>query len=185
MSDQQITCVSCGQRFTWSAGEQAFYRERGLSAPRRCPGCREARRRGPAAAQGPPRSAPRPPRPLARRPGPRRTFGAAALVAAVALGAALLLALPSSPLPAWLVAVNLVALLAYGYDKAAAGGGQTRVPEVVLLGLALAGGSAGALAAMLLLRHKTSKPAFLVPFGLIVLLQVALILAWPLLRESL
>jgi uncharacterized membrane protein YsdA (DUF1294 family) len=47
-----------------------------------------------------------------------------------------------------------------------------------LLGLALIGGSLGAAAGMLLFRHKTSKPAFLIPFGLIVLLQVGLIVVW-------
>jgi uncharacterized membrane protein YsdA (DUF1294 family) len=36
-----------------------------------------------------------------------------------------------------------------------------------------------------LLRHKTSKPAFLVPFALIVLLQLGLLAVWPLLQQGL
>src|SRR5271154_773615 len=49
MSDQQITCAECGNIFVFSAAEQQFYSERGLAAPpKRCKGCRQARR----AAQG-------------------------------------------------------------------------------------------------------------------------------------
>lgn len=44
MSDQRIQCVECGRTFVWSAGEQRFYRERGLDPPRRCPDCRAERR---------------------------------------------------------------------------------------------------------------------------------------------
>ena len=43
--DRMLTCADCGEDFTWSAGEQAFFRERGLtSEPRRCKPCRAARR---------------------------------------------------------------------------------------------------------------------------------------------
>lgn len=177
MPDQQIACTACGRRFTWSAGEQAFYRERGLQAPRRCPDCRAGRRQQTATPAARPAAAPRLP---ARRASPHRRFGLSALAVAAALSLALLLIIPAGPLLAWLIAVNLIALLAYGYDKAIAGGEALRVPETVLLGLALAGGSPGAFAAMLIFRHKISKPAFLVPFGLIVALQVGLIIAWPL-----
>jgi CxxC-x17-CxxC domain-containing protein len=45
MSDQQITCAECGNVFLFSAAEQQFYTERGLaSPPKRCKGCRQARR---------------------------------------------------------------------------------------------------------------------------------------------
>ncbi len=176
MSDQQISCADCGRRFVWSAGEQQFFRERGLQAPRRCRDCRATKRpqATATAARGGPAA---PPRPIARRPAPRRSFGAASLAAA-ALSVVLFFIVPSTPLLAWLIAINLIALLTYGYDKSIAGGSATRVPESVLLGLALAGGSPGAFVAMLLFRHKTSKPPFLIPFALIVLLQGALIVAW-------
>jgi uncharacterized membrane protein YsdA (DUF1294 family) len=108
-----------------------------------------------------------------------------ALVAAVAVRAGLLLLMPASPLQVWLIAVNLVTILAYSYDKTVAGSTQTRVPEAVLLGLALAGGSPGAFVVMLLLRHKTSKRTFLVPFALIVVLQLGLLAVWPLLQQGL
>jgi CxxC-x17-CxxC domain-containing protein len=44
MSDQTLTCRDCGQAFTFTAGEQAFYQERGFSEPQRCPTCRAARK---------------------------------------------------------------------------------------------------------------------------------------------
>jgi CxxC-x17-CxxC domain-containing protein len=42
--DQTITCRDCGQEFTFTAGEQAFYQERGYSTPQRCPSCRAERK---------------------------------------------------------------------------------------------------------------------------------------------
>ena len=44
MSDKTITCRDCGEAFTFTAGEQAFYQERGYSEPQRCPGCRAERK---------------------------------------------------------------------------------------------------------------------------------------------
>jgi CxxC-x17-CxxC domain-containing protein len=44
MSDRTLTCRDCGQPFTFTAGEQAFYTERGYSEPQRCPSCRAARK---------------------------------------------------------------------------------------------------------------------------------------------
>jgi len=44
MSDKTLTCRDCGQAFTFTAGEQAFYQERGFSEPQRCPACRSARK---------------------------------------------------------------------------------------------------------------------------------------------
>ncbi|MDD3807880.1 MAG: zinc-ribbon domain-containing protein [Candidatus Marinimicrobia bacterium] len=43
--DETLVCADCGQEFTFSAGEQEFYREKGLSnAPKRCPDCRRAKK---------------------------------------------------------------------------------------------------------------------------------------------
>lgn len=44
MSDRTLTCRDCGQAFTFTAGEQAFYQERGFTEPQRCPGCRASRK---------------------------------------------------------------------------------------------------------------------------------------------
>lgn len=41
--DKQITCRDCGQPFTFTAGEQAFYQEKGFTnQPSRCSDCRRA-----------------------------------------------------------------------------------------------------------------------------------------------
>jgi CxxC-x17-CxxC domain-containing protein len=43
--DKTITCADCGQPFTFTASEQAFYAEKGFSdAPKRCKSCRQARK---------------------------------------------------------------------------------------------------------------------------------------------
>jgi CxxC-x17-CxxC domain-containing protein len=44
-ADRILICRDCSASFTFSAGEQSFYAERGLlNQPQRCPGCRSARR---------------------------------------------------------------------------------------------------------------------------------------------
>jgi len=44
-TDQLITCVDCGQQFTFTAGEQEFYAQKGFqNKPSRCPDCRAARK---------------------------------------------------------------------------------------------------------------------------------------------
>jgi uncharacterized membrane protein YsdA (DUF1294 family) len=78
---------------------------------------------------------------------------------------------------AWLVSVNLIAIGYYAYDKRQAKDSGRRIPEVVLHGLALAGGSPGAWVAMRLFRHKTIKGSFQLVFWLIVVVQLLLI-AW-------
>lgn len=44
--DRTLTCKDCGKEFTFTAGEQAFYHEKGFeNDPVRCRDCREKRRR--------------------------------------------------------------------------------------------------------------------------------------------
>jgi CxxC-x17-CxxC domain-containing protein len=45
-SDLLLTCSDCGQEFTFTAGEQQFFQERGYSSPRRCKPCRQAKQSG-------------------------------------------------------------------------------------------------------------------------------------------
>ena len=42
--DMQITCSDCGQEFTFTAADQAFFQERGFSTPKRCRPCRQAKK---------------------------------------------------------------------------------------------------------------------------------------------
>lgn len=44
LSDKNLTCIDCGELFVWSAGEQAFFRDKQLSnPPKRCKGCKQAK----------------------------------------------------------------------------------------------------------------------------------------------
>ena len=45
MGDKTIQCKDCGDDFTWTEGQQDFYREKGLDPPRRCPFCRQELKR--------------------------------------------------------------------------------------------------------------------------------------------
>ena len=74
---------------------------------------------------------------------------------------------------AWLIGVNATTFGYYAFDKSRAKEGGRRVPEVVLHGLALVGGSVGAFLAMRAFRHKTIKGRFRLVFFAIVLVQIA------------
>lgn len=82
----------------------------------------------------------------------------------------------------WLLAINIITVVVYRYDKLVAGSGRSRVPESRLLLLALGGGSPGGYIAMYLMRprHKTRKLSFLLPFWGIVALQIAGLVYWQL-----
>ena len=60
----------------------------------------------------------------------------------------------------YLLGMNLLSFLLYGWDKHLAMRKKRRIPERSLLFLALIGGGPGALLAMLLFRHKTQKQMF-------------------------
>jgi uncharacterized membrane protein YsdA (DUF1294 family) len=81
---------------------------------------------------------------------------------------------------AWVALASVATFGLAVWDKGQARRGRARIPERVLLGGALVGGSPGLVLAMLLARHKTRKLAFLAPLVLIVALQCAV--AWWLLR---
>ena len=43
-TDQKRACVDCDELFTWTAGEQAYYRQKDLSDPKRCWACRRVKK---------------------------------------------------------------------------------------------------------------------------------------------
>ena len=71
----------------------------------------------------------------------------------------------------YLFVINVITFAAFGLDKRKAKKRKFRIRESVLLGLALIGGSLGALAGMFLFHHKTRKPAFRIGIPVLFLLQ--------------
>jgi uncharacterized membrane protein YsdA (DUF1294 family) len=110
---------------------------------------------------------------------PDAAHGAIALAAVLGGMLAFLYALSLSAtwpalLAGWILAANLTAFAYYGYDKSQARRDGRRVPEVVLHGLALLGGTLGAYAGMRVFRHKTAKGPFLIIFWTVAVLQAVL-----------
>lgn len=83
-----------------------------------------------------------------------------------------------NPLYGYLVGVNLVIFLFYGFDKQQAIAQRGRIPEFVLHGLALAGGTPGAFLGQIVFRHKTQKLKFKITFAGIVILQIVLVFCY-------
>ena len=75
------------------------------------------------------------------------------------------------------MALNLVTFAVFGWDKFCATHGRRRVSERALLTLMAVGGSPGGWGAMLVFHHKTQKDSFRWPAIVIVLLQVATLVA--------
>lgn len=72
--------------------------------------------------------------------------------------------------------MNMLAFCLMGIDKHRARTRQWRIPERVLFGAALLGGSAGAWAGMYLFHHKTRHWCFVVGIPLILAVQAAAVL---------
>ncbi len=82
----------------------------------------------------------------------------------------------------YLAAINLVTFAVFAADKRKAVRGEWRVRENTLLLLAAIGGSAGAMLAQQLLRHKTRKEPFRTVLYAIVVVQAAGLVALIILR---
>lgn len=93
---------------------------------------------------------------------PKTGFSILAAILVAVLGLALIFFTEWNPFLIWILAVSLVTFILYGYDKTQARRGGTRVPEIVLHGLALAGGFLGGWLGRWIFHHKTRKPAFTV-----------------------
>ena len=44
LKDRKLQCCDCGGKFTFEAGEQAFFLSKELAEPKRCKPCRARRR---------------------------------------------------------------------------------------------------------------------------------------------
>lgn len=72
--------------------------------------------------------------------------------------------------------MNLAAFAAFAADKLRAERGEYRLSEELLIGLCMAGGGAGGLLGMLILRHKTRKTLFRILVPLSIALHAAALL---------
>ena len=80
----------------------------------------------------------------------------------------------------YLEIVNAAAFALFGIDKLRAKRGRWRIPEAVLILSAVLGGGIGALAGMLLFRHKIRKTKFTVGIPVILVMEIAffLLIIW-------
>jgi uncharacterized membrane protein YsdA (DUF1294 family) len=74
---------------------------------------------------------------------------------------------------AYIVIVNILAFCLYGIDKSAAIRQRERIPNRILLLLAVFGGSLGALIGMYTFRHKTKKWYYTVTVPVLLIIQIA------------
>ena len=75
----------------------------------------------------------------------------------------------------YLIVINVVTFLVYGFDKWKAKQGSWRISEATLLILAVIGGSIGALLGMKIWHHKTMHKKFKYGLPLILIIQIILI----------
>lgn len=73
---------------------------------------------------------------------------------------------------AYFILINIITFIVYADDKRRARRGLWRTSESTLVLLAVAGGSVGAVLAMLLLRHKTRHTRFVIGIPTILVVQI-------------
>lgn len=83
----------------------------------------------------------------------------------------------SQILLAYLVLINAAGFLLMLIDKQKARRGAWRIPEATLMGVAVLGGSIGAIAGMRLFRHKTKHPKFYIGLPCILAAQIITLIA--------
>lgn len=71
----------------------------------------------------------------------------------------------------YLLAVNIITFIVFGIDKQRAKNQEWRISEATLIGLAVIGGSVGALLGMRFFRHKTKHKKFTVGIPVILMIQ--------------
>ncbi|UUC46293.1 DUF1294 domain-containing protein [Flavobacterium cerinum] len=72
--------------------------------------------------------------------------------------------------------MNIIVFVVFGTDKWLAVTRKNRISEKTLLIISFLGGSVGAIIAMLLFRHKTSKSSFLWKFTILLVLQIGILM---------
>jgi uncharacterized membrane protein YsdA (DUF1294 family) len=77
----------------------------------------------------------------------------------------------------WTGATGAWAFILFGFDKWRAGRGGRRIPESTLWWMSALGGWPGALLGIIVFRHKSAKPSFLLKFAAALLVWAALVVA--------
>lgn len=77
----------------------------------------------------------------------------------------------------YLILINLFAIVITAHDKLTAVNQRRRTPERTLMLIAVLGGSPAMYLTMLVIRHKTRKPLFMIGIPVILILELALFLA--------
>lgn len=79
----------------------------------------------------------------------------------------------STDLEIYLIGINVLTFLIYSIDKWKARKARWRIPEDILIWLAIVGGSIGALLGMFLFRHKIRDKKFTLGVPAILAVQIA------------
>jgi uncharacterized membrane protein YsdA (DUF1294 family) len=201
MSDQTIRCVDCGRKFIWSDGEQRFYRERKLDPPRRCADCRSHRHneRETGIADTPVRRTPARGNSRASSTSPSSTRSATAsdsqwhqgwpnpykFYGLIGFFSTLIVAgifffVSHDLFWSYLIGINLVAFLMYGFDKFAAKAKWLRVPERVLIAPVWLLGFGGAEIGRRVFHHKTADVQFRIKYWLSAAITATVIIVYSL-----
>ncbi|MCA1965389.1 MAG: DUF1294 domain-containing protein [Flavobacterium sp.] len=75
----------------------------------------------------------------------------------------------------YLIVINSLCFLTFGYDKWRAKNNKRRISEFKLLFLTSVGGTIGGIVSMYLFKHKTNKFSFILAFYAIAILQIVLL----------
>ena len=75
----------------------------------------------------------------------------------------------------YVLSINLISFLAFGFDKYKANRNKRRLKNGLLLGLSFIGGAIGGLIGMNVFRHKTKKAYYKIGLPLMILMQVLML----------
>lgn len=78
----------------------------------------------------------------------------------------------------YLIAINIVTFLLFGFDKMKAKHNWSRISIATLLGVCFVGGSIGGFLGMYTFHHKTQKNYFAIGVPLIIITQIIVLFYW-------
>lgn len=84
----------------------------------------------------------------------------------------------------YLFIVNVLAFFMYANDKHRAYYNKRRIPEMLLISLAVFGGAYGALCGMVLFKHKTLHKSFLITVPVSAIVWIALLVLLRLVQQN-